>query len=100
MRLPEKIELSPNTQIAQLPTECQSLPANGGESVIVAGSGDYTIEESPYNILPMLRYGFSETISSEECENTLKVEINQTLAICTNVIDGQTSYSGDSGIFF
>lgn len=98
MKLPERIELSPNIQIAKLPIDCQSLN-EGGESVIVAGSGDYTIEDSAYNVLPMLRYGFAETVSSDECRRILNIEINQTLAICANVNDGQTAYSGDSGIF-
>lgn len=98
MRLPEKIELSPKTQIAQLPTECQSIH-NGGESVIFAGSGDYTIEDSPYNVLPRLRHGSSKIVSSDQCNNILTMKINQSLAICANVIDGQTSYAGDSGRF-
>lgn len=98
IRLPESVQLGPNIQIAKLPTNCFSGPEDGNESVIVVGTGRFTIDTVPDRVL---RYAMSQTISREECawlfQSNIFRSIDQSNLICTKVLEGRSSYKGDSG---
>lgn len=90
MRLDERI------QVAQLPNDCRSM-RKGNESVIAAGTGRFTIQDSKYNKKILLRHAYFTTLSKKACKNIM-VDVNFAEIICVNVENEQTAYDGDSGI--
>lgn len=98
MQLSDDIELDPEVQPVKLSAHCPSLQLN--ESVVYAGTGDYSIEESAFNDIPMLRQAYAKIIPCDNWERLTEVEVDQNTLICTDVIDNRGAYSGDSGTYF
>lgn len=97
MQLPEDIQIDPQVQPVKLSTNCSPVQTN--ETVVVAGTGDFSIEESAFNDLPILRHAYSEIIPCDNWEKLIEQGVDQSMLICTNVIDNRGAFSGDSGAY-
>lgn len=89
------MKLRANIQPAKLPTDCRSMQ-NGNESVIAAGVGYYTIDDSEFNDQTILRQANFTTVSTKNCKKIID-EVNFPSMICVKVENNQSAYNGDSG---
>lgn len=98
MQLADDVELGAEVQPVKLSANCPPLRLN--ESVVFAGTGDFTIEDSAFNDIPILRQAYAKISPCDHWEKLIEQEVDQTTLICTDVIDDRGAYSGDSGTFF
>lgn len=96
MELPIPAELTPNIQIAKVPTDCQSLH-EGNENVIAIGTGRNTINQTRYIKIILQQVEFT-TLSSDDCGQVAR-GMNQRALVCVNSESGESILNGDSGNF-